>query len=94
MWHYVYNSQDFDKAIELDPKNAEAYYKRGNSKYRLGKDEEAIKDYDKAIELNPQYAEAYYYRGHAKFLFGKILGEKEDAIEDYKRIHGIQSSKC
>ena len=47
--------KDYTKAIELDPKDAEAYNNRGTEFSSLGKSEEAIKDYTKAIELNPQY---------------------------------------
>lgn len=43
--------KDFDKAIELDPSLAEAYYDRGLAYSELNQYEKAIKDYDKAIEL-------------------------------------------
>ena len=45
---------DFDKAIELNPKDARAYYNRGVVKDELKQYKEAIADYDKAIELNPK----------------------------------------
>ncbi|MBI4232355.1 tetratricopeptide repeat protein, partial [Candidatus Peregrinibacteria bacterium] len=41
-----------DKAIELNPNDAEAYLGRGNAKYHLGDYEGAIKDYERAIQLN------------------------------------------
>ena len=47
---------DFDKAIELNPKDAYAYYNRGNAKHDLKQYKEAIADFDKAIELNPKDA--------------------------------------
>ena len=55
--------EDFDKAIELNPKLTEAYYNRGNAYYGKKDYDKAIADYNKAIELNPNYAEAYYNRG-------------------------------
>ena len=51
--------EDYDKAIELDPNDAEAYNDRGSSYHRLGQNERAIEDYDEAIKLDPDNAEAY-----------------------------------
>jgi tetratricopeptide (TPR) repeat protein len=56
----------YDKAIELNPTVAQAYFNRGACKGNNIDFEEAIKDYDKAIELNPEYMEAYGNRGNAK----------------------------
>jgi len=42
--------KDYNKAIELDPKYAEAYYNRGVVKAKLRDRWEAIQDYNKAID--------------------------------------------
>ena len=68
-----------NKAIELDPNNAAAYYNRGNANTDLERYEDAIKDYNKAIELDPKFAAAYYNRGNAY----TDLERYEDAIQDY-----------
>ena len=70
---------DYDKAIELKPNYADAYYNRGNA-YNV-KDEHslAIKNYNKTIQINSKHAGAYNNRG-------SIHSEKGDydrAIEDY-----------
>ena len=44
---------DYNKAIELDPKFAEAYFERGNLKAELMDYSNAVQDYDKAISLEP-----------------------------------------
>ena len=44
---------DLDKAIELDPKLAGAYYNRGFTYRELGEEEEAKKDFKKAQEIDP-----------------------------------------
>lgn len=54
-----------DKAIELDPNYADAYYNRGNIWLDYGHSSKAIADFNKAIELNPQYAKAFYARAEA-----------------------------
>jgi len=56
----------YDKAIELNPTVAQAYFNRGACKGNNFDFEGAIQDYDKAIELNPEYMEAYGNRGNAK----------------------------
>ena len=55
--------KDFDKAIELDPKDSGCYYWRGRCYYFLDKNKRAIKDFDKAIELNPKDSDYYDWRG-------------------------------
>ena len=71
----------YDKAIELNPKNAVAYYNRGVAYCDKGEHKKAIEDYSKAIELNPYYAKTYYNRGNACFY----KGEYDKAIEDYNK---------
>jgi Flp pilus assembly protein TadD len=44
---------DFQKAIELDPKNAEAYLWLGMSLRKEKRDDEARKAFAKSLELNP-----------------------------------------
>ena len=57
--------EDYDRAIELDPNVAAAYYNRGHSYSDLGQYQRAIEDFDKAIELDPNYAEARTHRERA-----------------------------
>ncbi len=42
---------DFDKAIELQPKQARGYYSRGLAYKRQGMQAEAIAEFKKALEL-------------------------------------------
>jgi tetratricopeptide (TPR) repeat protein len=72
---------EFDRAIKIDPKYAEAYVNRGAAKLGLGDKQGAIADYSKAIAINPQDALTYYNRGVAKFE----LGDKQGAITDFDR---------
>lgn len=61
---------------EVNLKDAEDWFNKGNTSYQQGKYAEAIKCYDKAIESNPKYAEAWWSKGHALANLGK---EKEAA---------------
>lgn len=59
-----------NRAIELDPKSADAYLSHGVGYFYLppafgGGVDVAIKDFQKALELNPKSAEAYLWLGVA-----------------------------
>src|SRR5208282_248957 len=71
----------FNKALELNPKYAAAYYNRGAAYYYLGSYNQAIADYNKAIELNMKDAMVYYNRGSAYYSLGKY----DLAIADYDK---------
>ena len=45
----------FEKAIELDPNNAEAWFNKGYALAGLKRYDEAIAAFDKVQELNPGY---------------------------------------
>jgi len=78
---------DLDKAISLDPENAEAYFLRGNAKFNLRGNakvnrknmEDAIHDYSLSIALDPENPEVFYNRGYTLF----ILGDKDAACADW-----------
>jgi len=72
---------DYDKAVELDLDNGDAYCKRGDAYEEMGEYGKAIADYSKAIELDPNHALAYFNRGCA---YGEI-GKYEEAIADYSK---------
>ena len=73
--------KNYDKAIEINPQNAGAYYNRAGAKNELKKYKEAIQDYDRAIELDPKNVAAYYNRAGAK----NELKKYKEAIQDYDR---------
>lgn len=62
MLKYEETLEACDKAIELDPQCAEAYYNKGYTLGNFGRYEEALEAYDKAIELKPDYVGAYHQR--------------------------------
>jgi tetratricopeptide (TPR) repeat protein len=64
---------EYDRALSVDPKLAEAYLNRGKAKRARGDLDGAIADYEIACELLPQLAvnnrditEAYLNRGYAR----------------------------
>jgi tetratricopeptide (TPR) repeat protein len=72
---------DYDRAIRLNPKYADAYNNRGNLRYLYLKNPKgAMSDYNKAIALRPS-STAYLNRGNLKVDQNDIRG----AIADYDR---------
>src|SRR4029077_19634179 len=69
---------DYNRAIELDPKNASAFNNRGNIKKAEGDLDGAIADFNSAIESNDKLAIAYKNRGEAKEAKGDAAGARED----------------
>ncbi len=54
---------EYAKAIEVNPKYADSYNKRGLVYFNKNMYEQAINDYTQAIQLNPKYTDAYNNRG-------------------------------
>jgi len=73
--------QDYNKAIELNPKYYFAFSGRGDAKRGLGDYRGAIQDFNKAIELNPKYEIAFGGRGLAKIS----LGQKDSGCLDLSK---------
>lgn len=60
--------EEVRRAVELDPKSADAWLSRGVGYFYLpesfgGGAELALKDIDKALELDPSHADAWLWRG-------------------------------
>lgn len=75
---------DYDKAIELSPKNAIAYNNRGYAYNELGQYDRAIADFDQAIDFDPKSSTAYNNRGYAYFnkgAFDRAVADYDQAIK-------------
>ena len=70
---------DYNKAIEINLKDAITHTNRGNVKDDLEDYQGAIADYTKVIDMNPQFAPAYSIRGMSKYLLGDLKGACDDA---------------
>ena len=79
---------DCNKAIEINPRYADAYLNRGLARYDKGDVDGAIVDYIKAIEINPRSARAYVGRGLAQVSQGKDT----EAEPDFKKAIEIDPS--
>ena len=92
--------EDFNRAIELDPKNLSALRNRGYAYIKTGKFREASENLQAAVDLGPENAVACYVLGVAYSRLGNrpraifylkkasSLGSKE-AVEFLKTIDGL-----
>ena len=73
--------QDYDKAIRLNPKYADAYNNRGAAYSGLGQYQRAMQDYDKAIQMWAPKASYYNNRSVAYRKMGKDAEADADKDE-------------
>jgi Flp pilus assembly protein TadD len=82
--HYDRAIALFSKALEINPRYAEAYNNRAFAYSDIHKFDKAISDYTKAIEIKPMYAAAYNNRGVAyenKGQYDKAISDFSTALE-------------
>ena len=66
------------RVLELDPKNAEAWYRHGVVRINKGDQQGASEDATKAVELDPHLSEAWILRGMARRMRGDLAGAEAD----------------
>ncbi|MGE3467255.1 MAG: tetratricopeptide repeat protein, partial [Pyrinomonadaceae bacterium] len=69
--NYEQAMADYNKAIQLDPKDAEAYYRRGNLQSTLRKFGLAATDFTSALRLDPKHPYAKRWLDHANAEIAK-----------------------
>ena len=79
---------EYNKAIELNPKDASTYLNRGFVLLNQKNYDLAVVDYDKAIELSPNESMIYFNRGdlHEK------MGNPQKAIVDFQKAFELDAN--
>lgn len=72
---------DYNKAVELNPKEPTIYFSRALAHFNNKSFNPAIADFDKVIELDPKEGMAYFKRGAAL----EKIGNFEKALSDYQK---------
>ncbi len=80
----------FEKAVEIDPNYAEAWYQAGFCYGTLGRHNEALKASKQAAKLRPEWSETYINIGASSFA----LGQYKDAAEAYRQATKIDSNNA
>ena len=76
-----------DRAIAIDPKDAENWHNRGVAKLLMSAHSLALADFDQTISLKPEAAAAYADRGRTY----EARGERERAVADYQKAVTLRS---
>jgi len=91
----LYNQEKFsesldayNRALELDPRDSEAWNNRGIDLGLLGKYDDALTSFSKAVNLNESYAQAWFNMG----VIYDIKGDYPTAVQAYKRATQIDPS--
>ncbi len=80
----------FEKAAEVDPNYAEAWYQAGFCYGMLGKHTDALRATRQAAKLRPNWAETFVNIGASSYA----LGQYKDAVEAYRTATKIDDSNA
>ncbi|CAD5234329.1 unnamed protein product [Bursaphelenchus xylophilus] len=72
--------QQYHSAVDLDPTNYQAYFRRATVMLATGKIKGALPDLDKVVELKPDFIAGRVQRGNLLLKQGKLT----DAAEDFQ----------
>lgn len=78
---YAEAIDDFNKVIEIDPNNVQAYFTRARAKSALNDSKGSIEDNNKVIELDPNFSMAYNNRGWDNYLLKNYI----EALKDFNK---------
>jgi tetratricopeptide (TPR) repeat protein len=79
--NYQQAVNDYNKVLEAQPNDAQAYKNRGRAYFLLLNYQQAINDFDKVIELISDDAEAYFFREASR----EKSGDYQQAIKDFNK---------
>lgn len=74
--------EDFQKAVQKNPKHWQAIHNRGLSYALLGETQKALADFELALQLNPKFETARYNK--AEMLYE--LGQFAQALKQYQQV--------
>ena len=80
----------FEKAVEIDPNYAEAWYQAGFCYGMLGRHADALKASRQAAKLRPEWSETYVNIGASSYA----LGQYKDAAEAYRQAAKIDANNA
>jgi tetratricopeptide (TPR) repeat protein len=70
--------EDYDRALELNPRNGQAIYNRADIQIEMGEYESVLSNFSKLIERNPKDAHTYYARGYVSYKQKDFYAANED----------------
>ena len=80
---------DFQKAVELDPDNADIYHHRGQVHLLIDATNKAIVDFTKASSLQPNFAVAYIQKLYTDYRAASTIGNKSKHSDHFEIISSL-----
>ncbi|MGI8849260.1 MAG: tetratricopeptide repeat protein [Pyrinomonadaceae bacterium] len=80
----------FEKAVEIDPSYAEAWYQAGFCYGMLGRHTDALKASKQAARIRPDWAETFVNIGASSFA----LGQYKETVEAYRQATGLDADNA
>ncbi len=80
----------FEKAVEIDPNYAEAWYQAGFCYGMLGRHTDALKASKQAAKLRPEWSETYVNIGTSSYA----LGQYKEAVDAYRQAAKIDANNA
>ena len=71
----------FDKALEIDPNDADSWGSKGSALQQLHRHEESLMCFDKAIQINPLDADSWHKKGMALWFEVCEVGDDKKGKE-------------
>jgi lipoprotein NlpI len=75
----------YSRVLRLDPKNVEAYDRRGSENFKLGKVDDSAKDFDEAVRLRPELKPGHWRRGISLYYAGRYA-DGRDQFKGYEEV--------
>ncbi len=75
----------YTQILAANPTNADAYFKRAQSRALIGDLQGAISDYTETIRHNPEHPDAYYRRALSRSALGDSVGATQDFNQVVRR---------
>jgi len=81
---------DFQTALQLKPRYAEAHFNLGDALAQKGRMDEAIAQFQQAVQLKPDYAEAHNNLANALILKGRV----DEALSHFRQALQLEPDRA
>ncbi|MEK6238418.1 MAG: tetratricopeptide repeat protein, partial [Planctomycetales bacterium] len=75
---------DYNRAIELDPKRASAYFRRGKLYFRIANDPAAQRDVESALKLEPNNPQFLTFLAEVLFMRKRVSQARKPLVKSLK----------
>ncbi len=89
IYHFKKAAEQLDKALELDPKHAGAWYARAYAHLHTNQQPEAVAAFSKAAALSPKNVDAWWNLG----ILQELQGNYQEALEAFQNVAALDPKR-